>query len=94
MAQNKFPEDYGFLSFHNDRSHKGHFYTYEKEKVDFFDGNVRDEDEPIEDNETSSKENIDAEKPTENESTPLDSELNEVGEGIEEDTNEIEKEDA
>ncbi len=43
----KFPEDYGFLSFHNDRSHKGHFYTYEKEKVDFFDGNVRDEDEPI-----------------------------------------------
>ncbi len=53
---------------------------------------ITDEDEPIEDNETSSKENIDAAKPTENESTPLDSELNEVGEGIEEDTNEIEKE--
>jgi len=43
----KHPEDYGFLAFHNEKNHKGFFRTFEKEKVGFFDGNVRDEDEPI-----------------------------------------------
>ncbi len=43
----KHPEDYGFLAFHNEKNHKGYFRTFEKEKVGFFDGNVRDEDEPI-----------------------------------------------
>jgi predicted RNA-binding protein with RPS1 domain len=43
----KFPEDYGFLAFHNEKYHKGHFHTFEKENVEFFDSNVRDEDEPI-----------------------------------------------
>lgn len=43
----KHPEDYGFLAFHNEKNHKGYFHTFEKEKVGFFDGNVRDEDEPI-----------------------------------------------
>jgi predicted RNA-binding protein with RPS1 domain len=43
----KYPEDYGFLHFHNEKNHKGYFRTFEKDKVGFFDGNVRDEDEPI-----------------------------------------------
>mgnify|MGYP001294979343 CR=1 FL=1 len=43
----KHPEDYGFLTFHNEKNHKGFFRTFEKDRVGFFDGNVRDEDEPI-----------------------------------------------
>ena len=39
--------DYGFLVSHNDREHIGIFKTFEKDNVEFFDYNVRDEDEPI-----------------------------------------------
>ena len=43
----KFPEDYGFLTYHDETKKKGCFQTFEKDKVNFFDANVRDEDEPI-----------------------------------------------
>jgi len=43
----KQPADYGFLVSHNERFHNGIFKTYEKEIVEFYDYNVRDEDEPI-----------------------------------------------
>jgi predicted RNA-binding protein with RPS1 domain len=43
----KFPEDYGFLTYHDERRKKGCFRTFEKDKVKYFDANVREEDEPI-----------------------------------------------
>jgi len=42
-----FPEDYGFLTYHDENRKKGYFQTFGKEKVEFYDGNVRAEDEPI-----------------------------------------------
>jgi|ETNmetMinimDraft_13_1059891.scaffolds.fasta_scaffold04291_4 predicted RNA-binding protein with RPS1 domain len=43
----KFPEDYGFLTYHDERRKKGYFRTYGKDEVEYYDVNVRGEDEPI-----------------------------------------------
>ena len=43
----KYPADYGFLLSHDDRKKRGIFKAYEKEEIEYFDYNVRDEDEPI-----------------------------------------------